>query len=342
MAGVVIVRRLTNILLPLYDAPDDIPRGPAGLLPHCEHAQIKTPVPGSREERRSGGGEDRVDQHGAAGVRLCVEGAAGSGSLRGHRRDDAAGETRAGRYSVPSQPGSLFRGLKHILDPDAHPPWQVPRCRTRVPPLLVTRDHILLVYQVRRLLDQSQQALDVGRPVAQHLLLGPPPAEPHDVGRPVDLRVQRPARDHGADVPLRLLGAQRQELGEAGRPYLAVVDAHRPEVVLDYPRAEGLPPVLGGGRAVLPFVPLGERRDRLEGGLVGRGVVYDLVPQVQPERLLALGYQLELRVGVNPDHHVLDVVRVLGEAEEEDGVRQRLLPLGLVVLDGRRGVDRRG
>mmetsp|Transcript_13252 Transcript_13252/g.41928 ORF Transcript_13252/g.41928 Transcript_13252/m.41928 type:complete len:510 (+) Transcript_13252:201-1730(+) len=124
--------------------------------------------------------------------------------------------------------------------------------------------HALLVDPVAALLHEVEQLGDVPRPrveVLAGVLLAP---EHHHARGAVDLGKERLGDDHVAEVLLREVRGEVEELREAGHGAAAVVLGHHEDVVLNHAEAEVLP-------ALLPVRAPEHLRLRLDLGGVGRG-----------------------------------------------------------------------
>ena len=138
-------------------------------------------------------------------------------------------------YSLPLSPPPT--------NPLMHPPDLLPQLHHRRNP----RHHLLFRNQMIDPLQQSQQALHAPTPLIQHLVRIPHLGETDDPSRAVDLRVHRLRRHQLADVRLRFLLVEIEQLGEPAHLDARVVFGDDADVVFDDAFAEVLPALVGFG-----------------------------------------------------------------------------------------------
>ena len=101
--------------------------------------------------------------------------------------------------------------------------------------------HLLLGDEMINALQQSQQILHITAPFIQHIVGIPRLGKIDQPRRPIDLGVYRLQRHQLADVLLRLLLGQVQQLRETTQLDPRIVLGHDPDIVLDDPLPEILP-----------------------------------------------------------------------------------------------------
>lgn len=168
-------------------------------------------------------------------------------------------------------------------------------------------------------LQQIEQTAHVAAPLVEHVVRVARLGEVDDPRRTVDLGVYRLGRHQVADVPLRLVLVQVQELRQAPEFDPCVVLGHHAHVVLDDPLAQVLP--------ALERVRIGRIQLRVEdvrAAQLWAKVLHDLVPthelvhreqlqqpsfdgnQGQPLVLLDTVQQVMLFVVIGRKHDIVD------------------------------------
>ena len=98
--------------------------------------------------------------------------------------------------------------------------------------------HLLLGDQMVDALQQAQQAPHAATPLVEHLVRVPGLGETDHPSRPIDLRIHRLRRDQLADVLLRLLLIEIEELTQSRHGDTGVVFGDDTDIVLDDAFAE--------------------------------------------------------------------------------------------------------
>mmetsp|Transcript_1752 Transcript_1752/g.3647 ORF Transcript_1752/g.3647 Transcript_1752/m.3647 type:complete len:266 (+) Transcript_1752:80-877(+) len=201
----------------------------------------------------------------------------------------------------------------------------------------MTLHHILLMNQIRSLLDKIQQTLDIRRPIAQNLFLLPLLLKPDNILRPIDLGIQTPCTDHLRNVFFQIISRKGQKLRQSGEMDATIVNGGDAKVVLNDASVEGGMPVRGKGGfkwrgrdSVVVFHV--EVREGFKCGLMWEWVVNDFFFEEGLDCFATLRNFIQVGIHIYPLHHILHFVSVLTQAQENNCVGQSLLQLVLFLL----------
>ena len=176
-------------------------------------------------------------------------------------------------------------------------------------------------------LEQAEQALHVEAPLVEDVVGVAGLREADDAGWPVDLGKHRLGRHQLADVLLRLVLGQVEQLGEAAHLDARVVLGDDADVVLDDALAQVLPPLKGLVFVVILCLVV----EDVGAGQVGPehagdlGPPHELVDCEELQELGIVGHRRVARVLVDPVEEIVLLVVVGREDDEIDDALQYLL-----------------
>lgn len=186
---------------------------------------------------------------------------------------------------------------------------------------LDTGHHLLLGDEVIDTLEEAEQALHVGGPLVQDIVDVAGLGKRHDAGGAVDARVHRLGAHQLADVLLRLVLRQVEELRQPPHADARVVLGDDAHVVLDHALAQVLPPlvrlalVVGLVRLAVEHVRAAQVGAEL---LRHLGPAHQLVHREELQQLRVVGDLGVSRVSEDTVEEIVLFVVVWGEDDEID------------------------